>query len=41
LITLNDDWLAKEIRYAGLAIGLPSLVAMIYWWALKNGVSKS
>jgi hypothetical protein len=31
LITFNQDWLAKEIRYFSLISGLPSVFAIIYW----------
>jgi len=36
LVTFSKYWLAKDIAYTSLALGLPSLVALVYWYTLKR-----
>src|SRR5688572_28548435 len=31
LVTFSQYWLAMEIRYPSLALGLPSLLAILFW----------
>ena len=38
LVILSQYWLAKELKYFSLALGLPSLIAVIYWFILKRGM---
>jgi len=35
-VTFSKYWLAKDMKYLGLAFGFPSLIAIMYWYVIKN-----
>lgn len=37
-VTLGKDWFAINLRYLGVAFGLPSFSAIIYWRILKTRI---
>ena len=35
-VTFSKYWLAKDVKYVGLAFGSPSLIAIMYWYVITN-----
>ena len=36
LVTFNEYWLAKDVRFISIALGLPILLSILYWTLIKR-----